>query len=72
MFFYLPFLVFHVCKFNVTYTKNVETLKENGNLFSQFAQNVVEANFLRSRAGGDYLLGNCFKIKFPKTWLYFI
>ena len=53
------------------YIKNVETLKENGILFSEFAENVVEAHFLRSVTGGDYLLGNWFKIKFPEIWLYF-
>ena len=30
---------------------NVETLKENGILLSQFAQNVVEARFLRNIRG---------------------
>ena len=50
---------------------NVETLEENGILLSQFAQNVVEARFLRNITGWDYLLGNWFKIKFPKIWLYF-
>ena len=30
---------------------NVETLKENGTLFSQFAQNIVEARFLRNITG---------------------
>ena len=30
---------------------NVETLKENGILLSQFAQNVVEAHFLRNITG---------------------
>ena len=50
---------------------NVETLKGNGILLSQFAQNVAEAHFLRNITGWDYLLGNWFKIKFPKIWLYF-
>ena len=51
---------------------NVETLKRNGILLSQlFAQNFVEAHFLRNITGWDYLLGNWFKIKFPKIWLYF-
>ena len=50
---------------------NVEALKENGILLSQFAQNVVEAHFLRSITGWDYLLGNWFKIKFPEIWLHF-
>ena len=36
---------------NVAVDINVETLKENGILFSQFAQNVVEARFLRSITG---------------------
>ena len=49
---------------------NVETWKENGILFSQFAQNVEEARFLKNVKGWDYLLGNRFKIKFPKIWLY--
>ena len=48
---------------------NVEILKENDILFSQFAQNVVEARFLRNITGWDYLLGNCFKTKFPEIWL---
>ena len=30
---------------------NVETLKENGILLSQFAQNVAEARFLRNITG---------------------
>ena len=50
---------------------NVKSLKENGILLSQFAQNVVEARFLRNITGGDYLLGYWFKIKFPEIWLYF-
>ena len=37
---------------------NVETLEENGILLSQFAQNVVEARFLRNITGWDCLLGN--------------
>ena len=45
---------------------NVETLKGNRVLSSQFSQNVVETRFLRNKTGWDYLLGNCFKIKFPK------
>ena len=36
----------------------VETLKVNRILFSQFAQNIVEARFLRNITGWDYLLGN--------------
>ena len=44
---------------------NVETLKDNGILLSQFAQNVVEPRFLRNTIGWDYLLENWFKIKFP-------
>ena len=44
---------------------NLETLKDNGILLSQFAQNVVEPRFLRNTTGWDYLLGNWFKIKFP-------
>ena len=43
---------------------NMETLKGNGILLSQFLQNVVEARFLRNIAGWDYLPGNWFKIKF--------
>ena len=43
---------------------NVETLKGNGILLSQFLQNVAEARFLRNIAGWDYLPGNWFKIKF--------
>ena len=50
---------------------NVETLEENGILLSQFAQNVVEARFLRNIAGWYCLLGNWFKIKFLEIWLYF-
>ena len=50
---------------------NVKTLKRNGILLSQFAQNVVEARFLRNVTGWDYLLENWFKIKFPEIWLYF-
>ena len=50
---------------------NAETLKENGVLLSQFAENVIEARFLRNITGWDYLLGNWFKIKFPEMWLYF-
>ena len=50
---------------------NVGALKENGILLSQSAQNIVEARFLRNIAGSDYLLGNWFKIKFCKIWLYF-
>ena len=42
---------------------NVETLKENGILLAQFAQNVVGAHFWRNITGWDYLLGNHFKIK---------
>ena len=45
---------------------NVETLKGNGILLSQFLQNVVEARFLRNIAGWDYLPGNWFKIKFSE------
>ena len=48
-----------------------ETLKKNGILLSKFAQNVVEARFLRNIRGWDYLLGNWFKIKFLEIWLYF-
>ena len=47
---------------------NVETLKENGIMLSQFAQNVVEVRFLRTITGSDDLLGNWFKIKFPEIW----
>ena len=50
---------------------NAETLKKNGIPLSKFAQNVVEARSLRNITGWDYLLGNWFKIKFPKIWLYF-
>ena len=50
---------------------NAKTLKENGILLSQFAQNVVEARFLRNITGWDYLLGYCIKIMFPETCLYF-
>ena len=46
---------------------NVETLKGNGILLSQFAQNVVEAPFSRNITGSDYLLRNWFKIKFPQS-----
>ena len=46
---------------------NVETLKGNGILLSQFLQNVVEARFLRNIAGWDYLPGNWFKIKFSEV-----
>ena len=49
----------------------MKTLKRNGILLSQFAQNVVEARFLRNVTGWDYLLENWFKIKFPEIWLYF-
>ena len=34
---------------------------------SQFAQNVVEARFLRNITGWDYLLGNWFKIKVSRN-----
>ena len=49
---------------------NVETLKRNGILLSKFAQNFVEARFLRNITGWDYLGGNWFKIKFPEIWLH--
>ena len=42
----------------VTVDVIVETLKVNRILFSQFAQNIVEARFLRNITGWDYLLGN--------------
>ena len=48
---------------------NAKTLKEYGILLSQFAQNVVEARFLRNITGWDYLLGYWFKIKFLEIWL---
>ena len=50
---------------------NVKTLNKNGILLSQFAQNVVEARFLRNITDWGYLLGYWFKIKFPEIWLYF-
>ena len=50
---------------------NMETWKGKGILLSQFTQNVVEACFLRNITGSKYLLGNWFKIKFPKSWPYF-
>ena len=50
---------------------SVETLKRNGILLSQFAQNVAEACFLRNIRGWDYLLGKCFKIMLLEVWLYF-
>ena len=46
---------------------NAKTLKEYGILLSQFAQNVVEARFLRNITGWDYLLGNWFKIKVSRN-----
>ena len=47
---------------------NVETLKRNGILLSQlFAQNFVEAHFLRNITGWDYLLGNWLKINFSRN-----
>ena len=51
---------------------NVETLKGNGILLSQFAQNAVEAGFLRNITGWDYLLGNRFNISFSKFGYTFI
>ena len=45
----------------------VETLKGNGILLSQFAQNIVEACFLRNITGWDYLLGNWFKTKVSRN-----
>ena len=50
---------------------NPKILKENGILLSQFAQNIVEAHFLRNVISWDYLLGYWFEIMFPKIWLYF-
>ena len=50
---------------------NVKTLKENGILLSRFAQNFIEARFLRNITAWDYLLGYWLEIKFPKIWLYF-
>ena len=49
---------------------NVETLKRNRNSVI-ICQNIVKARFLRNITGWDYLLGNCFKTKFPEIWLYF-
>ena len=51
---------------------NMETLKEKKKILSQFAQNVVEARFLRYITDWDYLLGNWFKISFPKFGYTFI
>ena len=45
---------------------NVETLKENGILLTQFSQNIVEARFLRNITGWDYLIGNWFQINLSK------
>ena len=45
---------------------NVETLKVNVILLLHFAQNVVEARFLRNITSWDYLPGNWFKIKFSE------
>ena len=59
-----------LCPATVAVDINVETLKENGILLSQFVQNAVKARFLRNIKGWDYFLGNWFKIKFPKIWLY--
>ena len=50
---------------------NAKNLKEDGILLSQFAQNAVEACFLRNITGCHYLLGYWFKIMFPEIWLYF-
>ena len=50
---------------------NAKTLKENGILLSQFAQNVAEARFSRNKTGWDYLLGYWFKIMFLEIWLHF-
>ena len=46
---------------------NVETLKGNGIMLSQFAQNTVEARFSGNVTGWDYLLGNWFKIKVSRN-----
>ena len=46
---------------------NVETLKRNGILLSQFPQNFVGAHFLRNITGWDYLLGKWFKIKVSRN-----
>ena len=59
-----------LCPATVAVDINVETLKENGILLSQFVQNVVKAHFLRNIKGWDYFLGKWFEIKFPKIWLY--
>ena len=48
-----------------------KTLKENGILLPKFAQNVIEARFLRNIIGSDYLLRYWFEIKFPEILLYF-
>ena len=45
----------------------METLKGNGILLLQFAQNIVEARFLRNVTGWDYLLGNWFKRKVSRN-----
>ena len=58
-----------ICVATVAVDINVETLKENGILLSQVAQNIVEVHFLRNVTDWDYLLGNLFKIKFPEIWL---
>ena len=60
---------FYLSPETVAVDVNVETLKENGILLTQFAQNVVEVCFRRNITGWDYLLRNWFKIKFLETWL---
>ena len=49
-----------LCPATVAVDINVETLKENGILLSQVAQNVVDAHYLRNITDWDYLLGNFF------------
>ena len=46
---------------------NVETFKGNGIPLSQFAENVVEARFLRNITGWDCLPENWFKIKVSRN-----
>ena len=43
--------IFSLSLATATVTINVETSKGNGNLLLQFAQNVVEARFLRNITG---------------------
>ena len=63
--------VIRQCSWEKTHIENKKALKENGILLPKFAQNVIEARFLRDIIGSDYLLGYWFEIKFPEILLYF-